>query len=177
MSKLNVKVTGPFMDIYHYLRDNGYGIQEAKLKAKQQPSSLDFETFDEFVECVKHFHRPPFIVESDCDFEYDMTGVVGAYVPSEEEIEFQKVFTDEMHLSNVETIKAIVYWQTSGNVHPLTCGNNSSHQPLLPAINTDTNEVVLACFDCNYVQEVIPECVLSYYNEKIKNKEDEQVQD
>jgi hypothetical protein len=42
--------------------------------------------------------------------------------------------------------------------HPLTCGNDSLHQDLVPEIKD--NQLVLVCLDCDYVQEYIPEFFL-----------------
>ncbi len=49
-------------------------------------------------------------------------------------------------------IKAINYWQTCGKMHPLTCGNKSSHKLLVPEIKND--EVVLKCEECEYIQKL-----------------------
>ncbi len=38
--------------------------------------------------------------------------------------------------------------------HPLTCGNDSTHQLLFPIV--DGGKIKLVCADCNYTQEHIP---------------------
>ena len=62
-------------------------------------------------------------------------------------------------MDNGEIIERIKQWQSNSLVHPLTCGNDSDHALLQPK-ESDGN-VVLACEDCEYVQEHIPETVLS----------------
>jgi len=171
MAKFNVKITGPSMEIYQYLRQHGYGIKEAKHIAKEQPSSLNFKTFDEFIECVKWFHHSPFTVEANCDFEYDVDTLSKVYIPTEEEIKLAEEIKDETHLNNIEMINAIVYWQKSKDVHPLTCGNDSNHGLLFPGIDEETNTVVLSCPNCNYVQRFIPEIVFEHYKKNLKIKE------
>ncbi|MDD4530920.1 MAG: hypothetical protein PHO80_05230 [Candidatus Gracilibacteria bacterium] len=42
-------------------------------------------------------------------------------------------------------------------VHPLTCGNNSSHQNLIPV--EENGEVILKCLDCNYTQTLDDEFI------------------
>ncbi len=60
--------------------------------------------------------------------------------------------------SNEEIIKAIESWQANDWVHPLTCGNNSLHENLIPVVQDGT--IVLKCTDCDYVQTYIPEMFL-----------------
>lgn len=55
---------------------------------------------------------------------------------------------------------AIVFWQKSSHFHPLTCGNDSSHALLEPALNEETSEIFLICPDCDYTQTYIPNSVL-----------------
>jgi len=59
---------------------------------------------------------------------------------------------------NWELIKAIIHHQNNEKVHPLTCGNDSNHEILIPAIKN--NKVVLVCINCNYIQYFIPKCIL-----------------
>lgn len=63
-------------------------------------------------------------------------------------------------MTNKEIIESIVKWQSNDMLHPLTCGNNSNHKPLLP-IEVE-NKVILSCLDCNYTQKHIPNIVLTY---------------
>ncbi|MEK7121364.1 MAG: hypothetical protein AAB857_01510 [Patescibacteria group bacterium] len=69
-------------------------------------------------------------------------------------------------MTNQQIIDKINQWQNSGFVHPLTCGNDSQHQDLIP--KELDGKVVLACSDCNYIQNWIPEEVLSNYVERMK---------
>ena len=58
-----------------------------------------------------------------------------------------------------ELINALKAWQSdSENVHPLTCGNDSTHAPLVPV--SDGGNIILKCSDCDYVQKFIPDVVL-----------------
>lgn len=61
-------------------------------------------------------------------------------------------------MTNERKIKVLNAWQNNESVHPLTCGNDSSHSNL-KAIEQD-GEVILACQDCDYTQKHIPKCVL-----------------
>lgn len=42
-------------------------------------------------------------------------------------------------------------------VHPLTCGKDSRHAPLVPYV--DGERLGLRCIDCDYIQEHVPEAV------------------
>ena len=55
----------------------------------------------------------------------------------------------------IERVRA---WQANGMVHPLTCGNDSSHAKLVP-VEAD-GKVILTCSDCDYRQDWIPNIVL-----------------
>jgi transposase-like protein len=57
-------------------------------------------------------------------------------------------------VTNTEMIERIKAWQEAWWLHPLTCGNDSSHTKLEPAERD--GKVVLVCRDCDYVQEFIP---------------------
>jgi len=52
-------------------------------------------------------------------------------------------------------IKSICDFQLYANCHKLTCGNNSRHSILYPAIKDD--KIILKCLDCGYEQTYIPE--------------------
>lgn len=53
-------------------------------------------------------------------------------------------------MKNQQKIKILNSYQSNPMVHPLTCGNNSYHQNLVPI--EENNEVILKCLDCNYTQ-------------------------
>ena len=56
-------------------------------------------------------------------------------------------------------VAAIKRWQNLTYIHPLTCGNNSNHSPLIA--KTDGVNVWLECPDCDYVQKHIPDAVIT----------------
>lgn len=62
-------------------------------------------------------------------------------------------------MTNQEIIGKVNRWQNSVLVHPLTCGNDSRHQVLVP--RELDGKVVLVCLDCDYVQDHIPEIVMN----------------
>jgi len=67
--------------------------------------------------------------------------------------------------------EAVTFWQNDPCIHPLTCGNNSNHQLLIPVIRD--NKCILVCDDCGYTQECIPGIVLKFFElepDKIKDK-------
>lgn len=79
-----------------------------------------------------------------------------------------------MNLSNEEIFNRVQNWQNAGFVHELTCGKDSTHRKLVPAIkvNPEGSVVVLKCDDCDYVQNHIPETVLEFTDKRLKeNKE------
>ena len=53
------------------------------------------------------------------------------------------------------TKKAIEQWQADPTFHPLTCGFDSKHRPLMPVVKGD--RLILVCPDCDYRQEHIPQ--------------------
>lgn len=57
-----------------------------------------------------------------------------------------------------EVVEAVKAWQSAGFVHPLTCGNDSRHRPLVPQADGES-DVVLVCHDCDYRQVKIPSVV------------------
>jgi ribA/ribD-fused uncharacterized protein len=69
-------------------------------------------------------------------------------------------------MSNEEIIKAVELWQSSSELHPLTCGVDSTHEPILTPRELDGN-VVLICRVCGYKQTYIPANVIQYYNDKM----------
>lgn len=71
--------------------------------------------------------------------------------------------TDPMEL-------AVNWWQAQveergGNWHPLTCGNNSRHTPLI------YKNGILVCEDCEYKQQIIPSVVLEAWEDSLKKEE------
>ena len=59
-----------------------------------------------------------------------------------------------MPMTADEIIRRIQRWQADPRVHPLTCGNDSSHARLVPVKEGDA--VLLRCQDCDYRQAAIP---------------------
>jgi hypothetical protein len=67
--------------------------------------------------------------------------------------------------------EAVTFWQNEPSIHPLTCGNNSNHQLLIPVVKDD--RCILICKDCDYTQDCIPDIVLKFFElepNKIKDK-------
>lgn len=58
----------------------------------------------------------------------------------------------------LRTLLAVRAWQDRAEVHPLTCGVDSRHAPLLPALAPD-EQVVLVCPTCGYMQTFVPDAV------------------
>lgn len=173
MKKFNVKIDGPYLEKYRFLRNKGFGIKGAKKIAKINPSIFNFETFEEFTGCVKYFHKEPFKIETDVDFGHDVSdtnNLAKAFGISSEDAEIENELSDETHLKNIEMVNAIIHWQQSNETDTFFCGNNSNHQPLYAGIDSKTNTVVMACPDCDYVKMDIPDTVLEYYKNYLKNR-------
>lgn len=76
----------------------------------------------------------------------------------------------------LEQMNRIVEWQTGrigGEVreqmfrmHPLTCGNDSSHALLFPLLVE--GHIVLACPDCDYTQTHIPPVIAQVDTEGVR---------
>jgi Zn-finger protein len=60
-------------------------------------------------------------------------------------------------MNNKQKIKILESYQSNPMVHPLTCGNNSSHQNLIPV--EENGEVILKCLDCDYTQTLDDEFI------------------
>jgi len=62
-----------------------------------------------------------------------------------------------------DVMQRVTEWQDNDAVHPLTCGNDSSHHPLRSLLlrRGKDAKVILVCDDCDYEQTYIPACVLS----------------
>lgn len=47
-------------------------------------------------------------------------------------------------------------WQNNDFVHPLTCGNNSFHDDLIPKLENEggTYELFLVCKECEWKQDI-----------------------
>ncbi len=56
-----------------------------------------------------------------------------------------------------EVFAKVTAWQNNPHVHPLTCGNDSSHSNLIPEIRG--GDVILKCIDCSFEQLWIPDCI------------------
>jgi len=63
-------------------------------------------------------------------------------------------------MTNEEIIQNINDWQEYEMTHELICGNNSNHRPLYPI--EEDGQVLLRCYDCNYIQDWIPDCVMAF---------------
>lgn len=66
-------------------------------------------------------------------------------------------------MTNEEIINKVKAWQTSEYLHPLTCTNHHILEPI-----EVLGKVILSCPSCNYIQEWIPEIVLTNFIERIK---------
>jgi hypothetical protein len=62
------------------------------------------------------------------------------------------------------TLAAIDWHQRQGFLHPLTCGNDSTHTPLVGKL-TEGDKPYLECIDCDYLQLWVPEWVVDYWLE------------
>ena len=76
-------------------------------------------------------------------------------------------------MDNKKLIEDIQKYQLCSHVHPLTCGNDSQHQNLVP-FEVD-GDVKLKCLDCDYVQGWIPPYVKEIvpHLDEIKKQHDE----
>ena len=61
-------------------------------------------------------------------------------------------------MSTAAIIQAIIDHQRNPNVHPLTCGNDSRHEPVLEP-REENGHVYLLCPVCGYRQDWIPGCI------------------
>lgn len=57
-------------------------------------------------------------------------------------------------MNNKNIFEAIRANQNNQMLHPLTCGNDSRHTPLVPV--EKKGKVILRCVDCDYEQTFIP---------------------
>jgi len=57
-------------------------------------------------------------------------------------------------IDNEQLITSINAHQKRTDLHPLTCGNDSRHAPLLA--KEQDGQVLLVCLDCDYVQTWVP---------------------
>ena len=68
-------------------------------------------------------------------------------------------------MTNEEIIQKVNEWQEDDMIHEMVCGKEGSkHRPLYPV--EEDGRIILKCFDCDYVQHKIPECVLIYSKEE-----------
>jgi len=58
-------------------------------------------------------------------------------------------------MTKTQLFKKIKLYQKDIHSHPLTCGNNSMHENLIPKIMGD--DVILLCTECDYIQTHIPD--------------------
>lgn len=63
-----------------------------------------------------------------------------------------------MHPELQELIDSINEHQKRTDRHPLTCGNDSRHKPLLA--KEENGKAILVCEDCDYIQRWVPGCVM-----------------
>lgn len=73
-------------------------------------------------------------------------------------------------MTNKQIIEKVNQWQNFEYAHPLTCGNDSRHKNLEPI--EIGGRVILVCLECSYIQETIPDIVLSNYVENFKGAMD-----
>lgn len=69
-------------------------------------------------------------------------------------------------MTNQQIIAKVNQWQNFEYVHPLTCGNESRHENLVP--KEVNGKVILFCIECRYTQDHIPTLVLSNYVEEFQ---------
>ena len=69
-------------------------------------------------------------------------------------------------MDNQRISSAVLAWQADNRVHPLMCGTNSTHRPLVPL--DEAGIVVLLCLECGYRQAEIPPIVLQAATERTK---------
>jgi hypothetical protein len=67
----------------------------------------------------------------------------------------REVTTPKIKLEHKEFIET---WQKDPLVHPLTCGKNSSHKPLV--VGVSDGKSFLYCLDCDYTQDWVPDVVV-----------------
>jgi len=68
-----------------------------------------------------------------------------------------------------DLIEAINEHQQRKDLHPLTCGNDSRHRPLLA--KEENGKAILVCEDCDYVQRYIPEVFEEIVEEIVEENE------
>lgn len=66
-----------------------------------------------------------------------------------------------------QKIDAILLWQTSDKVHPLTCGcsatNNDEKKFEIISIRLNDKQIFVECTRCGVIQDWIPDSVYNYY--------------
>ncbi len=60
-------------------------------------------------------------------------------------------------MNNQQRIDILTSYQDNPMVHPLTCGNDSMHQNLVPI--KEDKKVILKCLDCDYTQSLDDEFI------------------
>lgn len=81
------------------------------------------------------------------------------YIPPKFEQKGKKLNIKATLLDEEFITNAVNHWNTEENTHPLTCGVNSCHKPLIYESGQ------LKCQDCNYTQKHVPSCVLKEYDD------------
>lgn len=76
---------------------------------------------------------------------------------------------DAENLSVSELVKSVNHWNIKHPDRPLTCGNDSSHDPLIA--ETHEGEVFIHCPDCDYQMGEVPFEVREWWSLR-KHKED-----
>lgn len=82
------------------------------------------------------------------------------FSPLQEKIATEK--QDKKNSKLFNTIDKVMKFQElakQGIIHPLTCGNDSSHKHLIATVKD--GKVILMCPDCDYIQNYIPDCVMN----------------
>lgn len=82
-------------------------------------------------------------------------------------------FLVRIMLTISEKLEALHRWQYSGQFHPLTCRENSTHPVLMPIV-MENDEILLDCLACEYEQLYIPEQIFEAYEQgdlrEVKNE-------
>lgn len=72
-------------------------------------------------------------------------------------------------MTKEDKLKAVNFWQSNPLVHPLTCGRDSNHPPLIGIMHEQTTPA-LECIRCGYLQAPIPDAVLRWYQIEVLDK-------
>lgn len=151
MGKFIVILSGPANDINIGLNDIGFSNEVINNFMYEENGvnkvKLEFDEFDAFRKFIKFFHRKPFTIETDCDFEIPSIPNIKGFSD-----EISTKFNEESFKDNIEKINALVFWQNTENKY--LCKDHN-HGILFPAINPETDLVTLACPICYYTNNRI----------------------